>query len=1157
MKRILLLLICLFTLTTSQARRWKTQEVKSIITKVNTYWQQNNPAEGRAFWDNAAYHTGNIEVYKLLRDQQMLDYSIRWAEHNQWKGATEADPAKWKYKKYGEGQDFVLFGDWQICFQTYIDLYRLKESGQWKVEGDEKSSEQWVARAIEVMGYEADSKANDYWWWADALYMVMPVMTKMYKLTGDTKYLDKLYQNILYSDSIMLDTETGLYFRDGKYVYPKHKTASGKKDFWARGDGWVLAGLAKVLADMPKTYRHCLFFLEKYRRLARAVADLQQPEGHWTRSMMDPQQAPGYETSGTAFFCYGLLWGVNNGYLSREEYAPVIEKAWRYLTETALQADGRVGYVQPIGERAIPGQTVDTNSQANFGVGAFLLAACEYVRFLEKKAPAHTFDLGNKTFLLNGKPFVVKAAEVHYPRIPRPYWEHRIQMCKALGMNTLCLYVFWNIHEQREGVFDFTGQNDVAAFCRLAQKHGMYVIVRPGPYVCAEWEMGGLPWWLLKKKDIRLREQDPYFMERVKIFERKVGEQLAPLTIQHGGPIIMVQVENEYGSYGEDKPYVSEIRNCLREIYGDDMVLFQCDWSSNFEKNGLNDLAWTMNFGTGANIDQQFRRLGQLRPDAPKMCSEFWSGWFDKWGARHETRLAKAMVDGMDEMLSKGISFSLYMTHGGTSFGHWAGANSPGFAPDVTSYDYDAPINEYGQATPKFWELRKMMEKYDERGLPLSGSRKGVLPSVPKTPMPIISVPKFELKQFAPLVYGCDSIVDAGGLMTFEEMDMGWGSMLYETTLPDIPVKSVLTADIHDYAQFFINGKYVGKTDRVKNEKSIALPPVKKGDRLLIIVEAMGRINFGRAIKDFKGIIGDVAITAEIDDNETTWKPLHWTKMRIPDDYNTAFRALAAPADESADKMLAPKGIGYYRGHFHINKVGDTFLNFETWGKGQVYVNGHAMGRIWAIGPQQTLYVPGCWLKKGTNEIIVLDVVGPKQPVVWGQDKPELNKLQLEKSNKHNNIGDKPDLNSMTAVSTAGSVDGRITAAGGNGWQTFRFSAPQKGRFLAIECLSSQKEGDRTAIAEIYLQGADGRRLSREPWVAKYADSEDDSANHTADKVFDLQESTFWQTERGASAPHLLVVDLGSVQTVTALEYLPRAEQGAPGAVKDFRIYLY
>ena len=744
-----------------------------------------------------------------------------------------------------------------------------------------------------------------------------------------------------------------------------------------------------------------------------------------------------------------------------------------------------------------------------------------------------TFKVGSGTFLLSGKPFVVKAAELHYPRIPQPYWEHRIKMCKALGMNTICLYVFWNIHEQQEGVFDFSGQNDVAAFCRLCQKNGMYVIVRPGPYVCAEWDMGGLPWWLLKKKDIRLREQDPYFMERVRIFEQKVGEQLASLTIQRGGPIIMIQVENEYGSYGTDKPYVSEIRDCLRSIYGAEMTLFQCDWASNFENNGLNDLVWTMNFGTGANIDAQFKRLGELRPDAPKMCSEFWSGWFDKWGARHETRPAADMVAGIDRMLSKGISFSLYMTHGGTSFGHWAGANSPGFAPDVTSYDYDAPINEYGLATPKFDELRKMMAKYTD-------GRK--LPAVPKAPMPIIAVPKFELTEFAPLEAGVTGQKE-GTLMTFEEMDMGWGTMVYTTHLPEIPVKSVLTADCHDFAQVFVDGKLVGKIDRVKNERSLVLPAVKEKAELKIVVEAMGRINFGRGIKDIKGIVSEVTITADIDDCETIWKPRRWTNATIPDDYATAQKALATHHHAPASQP------GYYRGYFQLSKVGDTFLNFENWGKGQVYVNGHAMGRIWSIGPQQTLYVPGCWLKKGRNEVVVLDVVGPKQTTVWGQKEPELNKLQLEKPDKHNNISVKPDLNAANPIAKG-------TFQSGNGWQTIRFPHPQKGRYLAIECLSTHQDASQVAIAEIYLRGANGQRLSRELWTAKYASSENENGNHMLDKTFDLQESTFWQTERGSAFPHLLVIDLGSEQTVSALEYLPRAEQGAPGSVKDYRIFL-
>ena len=770
-------------------------------------------------------------------------------------------------------------------------------------------------------------------------------------------------------------------------------------------------------------------------------------------------------------------------------------------------------------------------------------------------AERESFAAGKNTFLLNGKPFVVKAAEVHYPRIPRPYWEHRIKMCKALGMNTLCLYVFWNIHEQKEGVYDFSGQNDVAEFCRLAQKNGMYVIVRPGPYVCAEWEMGGLPWWLLKKKDIRLRERDPYFLERVRLFEKEVGKQLASLTIENGGPIIMVQVENEYGSYGEDKPYVSEIRDIVRQSGFDKVALFQCDWASNFTRNGLDDLIWTMNFGTGANIDNQFRRLKELRPESPLMCSEFWSGWFDKWGARHETRPADDMVAGIDEMLSKGISFSLYMTHGGTSFAHWAGANSPGFAPDVTSYDYDAPINEWGLPTEKYWTLRRTMQKYADGGK---------LPNVPKAPMNIISVPQFKFTEYAPIVCGIDTIVESRDVKTMEELDMGWGSMFYETTLPTVSTPSLLTLnDCHDFAQVFIDGKYIGKIDRVKNEKSIVLPAVTSGQKLTILIEAMGRINFGRAIKDFKGITKSVTLTAEADGHELTYDLKHWRIATIPCDYKTATKALSSAQPNFSSASAQPHWLplrspnvvsslkkGYYRANFTLKKVGDTFINMEAFGKGMVYVNGHALGRFWNIGPQQTLYVPGCWLKKGKNEVVVLDIVGPKgDPVAYCQDKPELDKLNLEKSNKHNNPGDRPDLNSATPV-----VDTNLKA--GNGWQTVPFSSPVKGRYVAIECRSTHAS-DQVAVAELYLQDTKGKRLSREPWTVKYADSENESGNHTGDKVFDLQESTYWQTQRGTNFPHLLVIDLGSEQTVNALDYLPRAEQGAPGSIKQLRVFVY
>ena len=770
-----------------------------------------------------------------------------------------------------------------------------------------------------------------------------------------------------------------------------------------------------------------------------------------------------------------------------------------------------------------------------------LLALCLCCgQIMAAQPKPQSFSVGEGTFLLNGKPFVVKAAEVHYPRIPRDYWEHRIKMCKSLGMNTICIYAFWNIHEQREGVFDFTGQNDIAAFCRLAQKHGMYIIVRPGPYACAEWEMGGLPWWLLKKKDISLRESDSYFMERAKLFEEKLAEQLSQLAIQNGGSIIMVQVENEYGSYGEDKVYMGAVRDIVRKAWGKDIVLFQCDWSSNFWKNGLDDLTWTMNFGTGANIDQQFKRLREMRPKSPLMCSEFWSGWFDKWGARHETRPADKMVQGIDEMLSKSISFSLYMAHGGTSFGHWAGANSPGFAPDVTSYDYDAPINEYGVATEKYYLLRQTLQKYSDKQLP----------AVPKAPMAIIPLPQTELTEFAPLQAAVDKTTE-GPLQTFEEMDMGWGSMAYSTRLPEIKAKSVLTAEVHDYAQVFIDEHYIGSIDRVHNERQLVLPPVKAGSQLLILVEGMGRINFGRAIKDYKGIVSDVTLTATIDDIETMWKPRRWTNLTLPDDYATAQKALSEPnSGSSLLSIQKERGIGYYRGYIRLSKVGDTFLNTEAFGKGQVWVNGHAIGRYWHIGPQQTLYVPGCWLKKGQNEIVVLDIAGPAaKPIVFGQTTHELNKLNLEKAPLHNDAAHKPDLSRLTAV-----AQGALNP--GNGWQTVRLAQPATGRYLALECRNAQK-GDIVAIAELYLNDAKGQRLSRESWTVHYAGSEDEYGNHMGDKVFDLQESTYWQTTKKSKTPHLLVIDLGSVQTVSALEYLPRAEQGAPGSVKDYRLFVY
>ena len=345
------------------------QEVVGIINKVNGYWQQRETPQKWAFWDIAAYHTGNIEAYRITGNAAYRKYSEDWAAYNQWQGAKATDKTRWKYQ-YGETDDHVMFGDWQICFQTYADLYQLDKDPR------------KIARAREVMEYQMSTPNKDYWWWSDGLYMVMPVMTKMYNITGNRLYLDKLHEYFQYSNSIMFDDAEQLYYRDARYVYPKHQSVNGKKDFWSRGDGWVFAGLAKVLQDLPLDDPHRTDFLLKYQQMAEALKKAQTADGYWTRSLLDPQHAPGPETSGTAFFVYGYLWGINNGLLDRAEYLPVVRKGWHYLSKTALQADGKIGYVQPIGERAIPGQVVDQNSTTPFGVGAYLLAASELVRLL-------------------------------------------------------------------------------------------------------------------------------------------------------------------------------------------------------------------------------------------------------------------------------------------------------------------------------------------------------------------------------------------------------------------------------------------------------------------------------------------------------------------------------------------------------------------------------------------------------------------------------------------------------------------------------------------------------------------------------------------------------------------------------------------------------
>jgi beta-galactosidase len=745
-----------------------------------------------------------------------------------------------------------------------------------------------------------------------------------------------------------------------------------------------------------------------------------------------------------------------------------------------------------------------------------------------------SFEAGNQSFMLNGKPFVVRAGELHFPRIPREYWENRIQMCKAMGMNTVCIYLFWNFHEQTPDAFDFTGQKDVAAFVKLVQKNGMYVIVRPGPYACAEWDMGGLPWWLLKKTDLKVRTRDDaYFMERSKKYLTEVGKQLAPLQIQNGGNIIMVQVENEYGTFGKDSLYMNEIRDILRSSF-DKVQLFRCDWSSNFFKYSVNGVATTLNFGAGSNIDQQFKKFKEIYPQAPLMCSEYWTGWFDYWGRPHETRSIESFIGSLKDMMDRKISFSLYMAHGGTSFGQWGGANSPPFGCMVASYDYNAPINEAGDPTPKFYAVRDLLKNYLNEGETLAD-----VPSVTSK----ITIPSFTFTQTAALFDHLPQPKQTVNIQPMEMFDQGWGRILYRTKLPACVTASTLKiTDLHDWALVFINGKQVGKLDRRKDENSLKIPPVEANAQLDILVEAMGRVNFGKTIIDRKGITQKVELISDAGTQDLK----NWDVYNFPVDYGIS--------QGLKFTRKAVNGPAWYKASFTLDKTGDTYLDMRNWGKGMVWVNGYNMGRYWNIGPQQTLYMPGCWLKKGQNEVIVLDLEGPKSATMAGLAEPILDVIIPDESMLHRKKGQKLDLSAETPVLQSSFPEG-------TGWKEVSFNQTIEGRYFCLEALNSQKASDRyTSVAELEMVGEDGTSLPRTKWKVLYADSEEiTAANQSADKVFDLQESTLWHTNRVSdkpSHPHQIVVDMGENCKVKGFRYLPRSDKSSSGMIKDFRIFV-
>ena len=753
----------------------------------------------------------------------------------------------------------------------------------------------------------------------------------------------------------------------------------------------------------------------------------------------------------------------------------------------------------------------------------------------EGQVPAkQSFTIGENTFLLNGKPFVVRAGELHYPRIPREYWEHRIQMCKAMGMNTICIYLFWNYHEQQQGKYDFTGQADVAEFVRLIQKNGMYCIVRPGPYVCAEWDMGGLPWWLLKKADIQVRNRnDPFFMENAKKFIAEAGKQLASFQLQNGGNILMVQVENEYGVWGKDQKYMEEIRDAVRSSGFDKVQLFRCDWSSNFNNYNVDGVFSTLNFGAGSNIEEQFKLYSKLNPTSPKMCSEYWTGWFDYFGRPHETRSVSSFIGSLKDMMDRKISFSLYMAHGGTTFGQWGGANSPPYKANVASYDYNAPISEAGLPTDKFYAVRDLLKNYLNEG--------ETVPDVPSA-KPTVLIPEFEMTETANLFENLPKPNVTEDIKPMEMFNQGWGTILYRTKIKTTAGNSQLVmTDLHDWAMVFVNGKLIGKADRRLSENSVKLPAIEKESQLDILVDATGRVNYDKTIIDRKGITQKVEVVS--DKGKTALQ--NWEVFNFPVDYNfqTSLHF----------KVQKDTGPSWHRGTFTLDKTGDANLDLGAYGRGMVWVNGYNIGRYWKIGPQQTLYMPGCWLKKGKNEIIVLDIEGVPSTKIKGVANPILDKIYKDESLVHRKAGETLDLTNEKPVSS-----GVFTS--GHGWKTITFDQTVSARYFCLNALSPQKSGDRFAtLAEIEVTGVDGNSLPRSKWKLRYADSEEvTSENNSADRVYDNQESTFWHTDYSTlkpGYPHQLVIDLGETVKIKGFRCLTRTDQSDNGMIKDYLFF--
>jgi beta-galactosidase len=573
--------------------------------------------------------------------------------------------------------------------------------------------------------------------------------------------------------------------------------------------------------------------------------------------------------------------------------------------------------------------------------------------FIAARAAAQipSFHFEGPDFLLDGKPFQIMAGELHFQRIPKEYWKDRLIKARAMGLNTVATYVFWNALEPEPGQWNLTGNNDLAGFIRAAKEAGLYVVVRPGPYACAEWDFGGLPIWLLRTPDIKVRCMDSRFMAACDAYIKKLAEQLKPLLRANGGPVLMIQIENEYGSYGNDRQYVLALKR-MWETAGIGGPFCTADGATPhmLEAGSIPGAAIGLDPGTA---DKHYAEAAKLKRNVPVFCAEIYPGWLTHWGENWASVKIEELLPDVQWLLDNKKSFSLYMFHGGTNFGFTAGANfSDRYQPDVTSYDYDAPLDEIGRPTPKYAALKELLGRVQP-----AGTR---LPDLPP-PLPAIEIPEIAFNQATSLFDNLPLPVSSPQPKAMEFYNQNNGFILYRTKLVGHHSGKLTLTELHDYANIYIDGRYIGTLDRTKKETTLEIPETDPpAQRLDILVEGMGRINYGQHMIDRKGITDRVTL------NGMTL--MDWDVFNLPMEsrFLSSLKFVVGAPPETPG--------AFFRGSFDLQELGDTYVDMSLWKKGVLWVNGRNLGRYWEIGPQKRLFLPAPYLKKGRNDIIVFDL---------------------------------------------------------------------------------------------------------------------------------------------------------------------------------------